>query len=1016
MENIKSITDLKGPEGWKRLLKGLVLLYLSGFSYNQFLETQNPNSKMVYVAYTTYLWIEGMNIIIDKLDELLKSDYISGLIFVFPKMIANHPDYSLWPIGQLIKKSEKLIEHHGEAWLSLLDMIGHMLVGLESHLNALRIYEALDKYYQYMFSSGDYTHIQKYIDILEKEAVIHLELGNNILGIHYFVKAKDICINQIKKGNKNFSRTLFEILLDIVAEYCSIGRHKQALDIANRFHELIKNLPHGLSEEDILQFQVQLSINLMHLYHYYWSPQKAYKAFSEAEEMAKTLVKINKERYAHLLAQLYTNGSSILYHLNLYEEAIEKLHEAIKILEELALREGKYLANLGFSFSHIALGYRGLGDFQKAIDYYKKALDIYDKLVKEGARKFIIDYAMDLLNIGVAYKHGGDTEKAIESWLEAINVCVKNRDLGYRIWIVEAMARSNLGAIYLDENKYKDAINTFKETIRIYRRLIDMGHTRLEVDLAMDLINIAKAYIQVGETEKALNAAKEAEKIGRYKPKVFGLIYSFFINYADKIGVDWREQINKVLNRLDKFISCVYMAPNGLSAGFKSISEVLYFLNKQKITDLEYVALYEGIKDYFLGSLRNPFISASIQDFVHMKNRCELFGDCIDLKNWEMSVYRNYTPPKYRKRGPPKTDFCWISFLDVWRHWTLVIKICDTDRVREPHLTRENIEYLTRLLDLYFQISNILNRYYIIPTEYLQVYYDLVEELRLSEQYLPDIHELIDSARENNVPLVISASGIFSVLPIELMGKTPSMLRIPVLRSFSIYRSQKHLNIVLRNIGILVDYGADIAPLGLVIPEIKIVENFAQKVGANLSIVYSDDRNKIIKTLKKSDIFHYTGHGAVDRHPYTDLLYSYLSLSGNRRIDYREIFVSGASGGLAFLSSCSSSFLRVERGGVDFYSVSAALFSNGFTVCAPAFPILETHAFLFVKTFYECLAKRPVIYDAVFQARRTFHEVYSRPIAERYGFIGEFGRYLTTYYFVVYGYPFMTFNYNCSSI
>ena len=105
----------------------------------------------------------------------------------------------------------------------------------------------------------------------------------------------------------------------------------------------------------------------------------------------------------------------------------------------------KYDKNFVLAYDDIAVCYRQLNDFNKAIKYYKKSLEIYP----EG------DFA--LMNIGVIYSKKSDFKTAIEYYEKLIKFHPKNAE-GY----------FGAGKNYFLVNDYENALNNIFIAHRIY--------------------------------------------------------------------------------------------------------------------------------------------------------------------------------------------------------------------------------------------------------------------------------------------------------------------------------------------------------------------------------------------------------------------------------------------------------------------------------------------------------------------------------------------------------------------
>lgn len=137
--------------------------------------------------------------------------------------------------------------------------------------------------------------------------------------------------------------------------------------------------------------------------------------------------KIEKAQNSYLIAKDFMRDEK-------YKLAIEGL--------KMALKDDK---NFVLAYDDIAVCYRRLNDFDNAIKYYKKSLDIYP----EG------DFA--LMNIGTIYSKKSDFKTAIENYEKLIKFQPKNAE-GY----------FGAGKNYFLLNNYEKALNNIFIAHRIY--------------------------------------------------------------------------------------------------------------------------------------------------------------------------------------------------------------------------------------------------------------------------------------------------------------------------------------------------------------------------------------------------------------------------------------------------------------------------------------------------------------------------------------------------------------------
>lgn len=160
-----------------------------------------------------------------------------------------------------------------------------------------------------------------------------------------------------------------------------------------------------------------------------------------------------------------------LYNEGNYEEAIDLLNDAVeKGTEEYKLSE---------VYSAIGGCYLELGDYEEAIDTYKKSLDEDSSSVSGW------------VNLGVAYRQNGDLEGAEECYTKALDIDPEYAEL-----------RSSLGTLYIIKNEPEKAIAEFDKAIE------------LDPSLAVAHGNAAMAYAMTGDFERAEELLKQSKVLG----------------------------------------------------------------------------------------------------------------------------------------------------------------------------------------------------------------------------------------------------------------------------------------------------------------------------------------------------------------------------------------------------------------------------------------------------------------------------------------------------------------------
>ena len=196
---------------------------------------------------------------------------------------------------------------------------------------------------------------------------------------------------------------------------------------------------------------------------------------------------------------LYLNDlGNFLITMAHYNEAIDNLNRALKhIPADSQELEGTINNNLG-------LAYHNKGEYDKAIEYYQKAIAIDKKFYGEEHPEIAIDYN----NLGLAYRNKGEYDKAIDYYQKALAIDKKfygeeHPDI--------AIDYNNLGAAYDSKGEYDKAIDYYQKALAIDKKY----HGEEHPNIATRYNNLGLAYHNKGEYDKAIDYYHKALVIGK---------------------------------------------------------------------------------------------------------------------------------------------------------------------------------------------------------------------------------------------------------------------------------------------------------------------------------------------------------------------------------------------------------------------------------------------------------------------------------------------------------------------
>jgi len=177
----------------------------------------------------------------------------------------------------------------------------------------------------------------------------------------------------------------------------------------------------------------------------------------------------------------------------------KKYKEAIYYYEKSLALCGNDYECLASNYNGLGSSYEDMGDENKALFYYEKAIDAARKL---GNKEWLAD---DLFLAGsIYYRKSLDYEKAF-AYLE------ESRKLFTEIGAKDSLTivLHELGKAALSLGKYEKALSSFNESLKLYKEKGD------ENSVGANLSLIGLVYSKMGQLKKALSYFEEALKIAK---------------------------------------------------------------------------------------------------------------------------------------------------------------------------------------------------------------------------------------------------------------------------------------------------------------------------------------------------------------------------------------------------------------------------------------------------------------------------------------------------------------------
>lgn len=174
-----------------------------------------------------------------------------------------------------------------------------------------------------------------------------------------------------------------------------------------------------------------------------------------------------------------------------YENSISFGFLALNISDSLDFKN-----KIAKSSKYLGISYYRIKNFEKALQFHKKALELY--IILENTL-----YQADCYtNIGVVYDERGEFDTAIEYYNKALIIYEKENELSGMADIY-----NNIAGIYYQKHENDKIIDYMNKALEIKRQMND------KIGISYTLINMGGVYGQIGSFEKGVENIKEGIEI-----------------------------------------------------------------------------------------------------------------------------------------------------------------------------------------------------------------------------------------------------------------------------------------------------------------------------------------------------------------------------------------------------------------------------------------------------------------------------------------------------------------------
>lgn len=368
----------------------------------------------------------------------------------------------------------------------------------------------------------------------------------------YFLKTED---GKMSKSVKAFQKRLLEegfywndcdglgdVKYDLLNGLLKRLGYKGSSDIAQTAEARFEQFEDHKKQQDLLKEELHKDIeNMLAQIKEIWSKEdtlitariaQTLDIYRKADRWAAA-TSYDKEKYSDLLYSY----ADFLHNYGLYRDCETILLRWIPLVKELHGKESKEAAS---SYNNIGWVYKYQGDYDKALEYYFKALEIWEKVFGTEHPNMASSYN----NIGMVYYNQGDYYKALEHLFKAL--AIWETVLGTE-HPDTAKSYNNIGLVYHSHGNYGKALEYYQKALAIDEKALGKDHT----DTARDYNNVGTVYDDQGDYGKALEYYSKALAIDE---KVLGKEHPSTAREYNNIGSLYYEQGDypKALDYLNK--------------------------------------------------------------------------------------------------------------------------------------------------------------------------------------------------------------------------------------------------------------------------------------------------------------------------------------------------------------------------------------------------------------------------------------------------------------------------------
>ena len=255
--------------------------------------------------------------------------------------------------------------------------------------------------------------------------------------------------------------------------------------------------PDGTTDKILEYFDKHRELDLFDI-------NKGFVSMQRMIGIVEAVISAVDEKESVRFARLYHRIGWSYNDLGDYNKALEYYEKALKIKES---KLGKDDTDTTATYNNIAGVYYAKGDYDKALEFHEKTLIIKESKLGNDHPSTATTYN----NIAGVYSAKGDYDKALEYYGKALEISESKLGKDHPD---TANTYHNMAGVYYAKGDYDKALEYYGKALEIYEPKLGKDHP----DMATTYNNIARVYDAKGDYDNALDYYGKALKI--YEPKL----------------------------------------------------------------------------------------------------------------------------------------------------------------------------------------------------------------------------------------------------------------------------------------------------------------------------------------------------------------------------------------------------------------------------------------------------------------------------------------------------------------